>query len=209
MSEKTTPYTLGLDLDGVCGDYINAFKENVSKYTHTPISEIPEPTVWNLSKAGWPIKDDEHFFELHADAVKDGLFRAMEPMKDVSDALWKLNDLGVHIRVITHRLFVKHLHAITASDTVMWLDRHNIPYRDLCFAEAKTQIDADIYIDDGPHNIKLLRNSGAEVVVYDAPYNRNLKGPRADNWEQAYEIIAGHWAQTTNNPLPKEYRTLH
>lgn len=204
MSTSEFPYTLGLDLDGVCGEYISAFRDYVAQYKNVDKKDMPDPQNWDFSESGWPIADREEFNKLHTDAVKDGLYRSMMPLPGVSEALWKLNDLGVHIRVITHRLIVKHLHFITASDTVMWLDRHNIPYRDLCFAGAKTQIDANIYIDDGPHNVELLRGSGAKVLVFDAAYNRHLDGPRVNNWEQAYKLIAQDWAKTTNNPVPKD-----
>lgn len=204
MSQTELPYTLGLDLDGVCGEYIPAFRDHVARYKNIDGNTIPDPKTWDFVEAGWPIEDAEEFRKLHSDAVKDGLYRSMMPMPGVSEALWKLNDLGVHIRVITHRLIVKHLHFITASDTVMWLDRHKIPYRDLCFAGAKTQVNADIYIDDGPHNVELLRGVGAKVIVFDAPYNKDLEGPRVSNWEQAYRIIARDWAEKTHNPIPED-----
>lgn len=189
MSAQQSVFTLGLDLDGVCGDYISAFRGYVARYTGVDAHEIPEPLSWDLASSGWPIDSDEHFSQLHADAVRDGLFRSLPPFPGVSQALWRLSDAGVQIRVITHRLFVKGLHSTTAADTVMWLDRHDIPYRDLCFVARKAQVDADVYIDDAPHNIEALRSSGKRVIVFDAPYNREVAGPRAHDWDEAFELI--------------------
>jgi len=76
-----------------------------------------------------------------------------------------------------------------AGDTVEWLDRARIPYRDLCFVGAKRDVGADAYIDDGPHNIENLRAAGRTAIVFEQPYNRHLGGLRAKNWNQVEEIV--------------------
>jgi len=102
----------------------------------------------------------------------------------VAETLWRLSDAGVWIRLITHRLYANWGHAIAVADTVQWLDEHGIPYRDLCFLGHKPQVEADAYVDDAPHNITELRASGATVIAYDQPYNRELPGPRARSWSE-------------------------
>ena len=70
-----------------------------------------------------------------------------------------------------------------------WLDHARIPYRDLCFLGAKPEVEADAYIDDGPHNVIALRAHGNDVIVFDQPYNRHLDGPRAHTWAEAEELV--------------------
>ena len=70
-----------------------------------------------------------------------------------------------------------------------WLDRARIPYRDLCFLGAKSDVGADAYIDDGAHNIESLRAAGRTAIVFDQPYNRDLGGLRANNWNEVEEIV--------------------
>lgn len=188
-------FTLGLDLDGVVGDYVVEFRRHVSRALGVPETELPDPHTWSFVES-WPvIRDHEHFMQLHTDAVRDGMFRGLPMMKGASEALWRLSDNDVYIRVVTHRLLGKGMHMTAASDTVAWLDRHNIPYRDLCFVGQKSQVGANVYIDDAPHNIQALQEAGAEVIIFDAPYNRDAVGPRARNWDEAAQMILDRQAR--------------
>ena len=64
------------------------------------------------------------------------------PIPGAAEALWRLSDAGVWIRIITHRLCVNWGHAIAVADTVEWLDRTGIPYRDICFLGRKPEVEA-------------------------------------------------------------------
>ena len=101
-----------------------------------------------------------------------------------AEALWRLSDAGVWIRIITHRLYVNWGHHEAVADTVAWLDEHGIPYRDLCFLGAKPEVQADLYIDDAPHNIEALRAAGNEVIAFAQPYNADVGGLRAATWDE-------------------------
>lgn len=180
-------FIFGVDLDGVCGEYTGAFRSVVATELGKSEQELTGPTTWDFAE--WGI-DRPTFEGLHRTAVLEHrIFRSMEPMPGVADALWRLSDAGVWIRVITHRLAVNWGHAITVSDTVAWLDEVGIPYRDLCFLGDKPQVEADLYIDDAPHNIESLRAQGNEVIVFDAPYNRDLAGPRAHDWDEVEQLV--------------------
>jgi 5'(3')-deoxyribonucleotidase len=180
-------FVLGVDLDGVCGDYTAAFREIVAEDRGVLPDDLPLERSWDFHEWGL---DDAEFERLHRYAVTERrMFRSMPPMPGVADALWRLSDAGVWIRVITHRLYVNWGHAAAIADTVEWLDRVRIPYRDICFLGAKPEVEADIYIDDGPHNVVALRASGNEVIVFDAPYNRDLAGPRASTWTEVEELV--------------------
>ncbi len=181
-------FIFGVDLDGVCGDYTAAFRAVAATHLGVDEGELPGPGTWDFAE--WGI-DRPTFEMLHRRAVlEERIFRTMDPMPGVADALWRLSDAGVWIRVITHRLAVNWGHAVAVSDTVAWLDDVGIPYRDLCFLGHKPQVEADLYIDDAPHNVTALREQGNQVIVFDAPYNRSLPGPRAHDWEEVEELVA-------------------
>jgi 5'(3')-deoxyribonucleotidase len=120
----------------------------------------------------------------------------MPEIEGASETLWELSDAGVYIRVLTHRLFHNGDHRSVTTDTVGWLDdgppgtvlspgrRNFIPYRDLCFVSNKPEINASLYIDDGPHNIISLREAGANVLIFNQLYNENFDGPRAFTWRK-------------------------
>ena len=111
-------------------------------------------------------------------------------IEGAAEALWRLSDAGVWIRVITHRLYVNWGHAEAVGDTVQWLDAERIPYRDICFLGNKPEVEADCYVDDAPHNISALRAGGNDVIVFDQPYNRDQADPRARRLAEVEQ--AGH-----------------
>lgn len=184
-------FVLGVDLDGVCADYTAAFRKVVAEELGVDPSTLGPQTTWDFS--GWGIRDRDHFLELHHAAVIDHrMFSWMEAIEGAADALWRLSDeCGVWIRVITHRLHVKGGHSVAVSDTCLWLDAHNIPYRDICFLGAKPQVGADLYIDDSPSNIAALRGAGCNAVVFDQPYNRHVDGPRVSGWDECEAYVRG------------------
>ena len=178
---------LGVDLDGVCADYTTAFRPLVAQELNVPLSSLPEERGWDFSE--WGLSPNQ-FQDLHHKAVEDHrMFRSMPVFENASEVLWRLSDAGVWIRIITHRLYVNWGHAVAVTDTVEWLDQARIPYRDICFLGDKPEVEADIYLEDAPHNITSLRNSGNSVIVFDAPYNQEIDGPRATSWLNCEQMI--------------------
>jgi 5'-nucleotidase len=196
------PIVLGVDLDGVCGDYETAFRESVARRFGWDEADLPPQTTMD-AYSEWGMTF-EQFEEAHRHAVaEDRMFRTMPPLPGVSEALWRLSDAGVWIRVITARLLFNGIHEASAADTAYWLDANDIPYRDLCFINTKPDVGADLYVDDSPGNVVALREAGRTTVVFDQPYNRHLPGPRAASWEDVVAIIEDELAGRRRHvPLP-------
>jgi 5'-nucleotidase len=183
----TNDFILGVDLDGVCGDYTAALRAVVAERKGLGPDELPLPRSWDFREWGLTSEEFNRFHE--AAVLEHGIFRTMPVMEGAADALWRLSDAGVWIRIITHRLYLNWGHAAAVADTVAWLDDVGIPYRDLCFLGTKPQVEADCYIEDAPHNVAALRSSGAYVIVFDQPYNGALEGPRAADWSEAETLV--------------------
>jgi len=196
-------FILGVDLDGVCGDYTGALRAVVVERTGADPATLPLERSWDFSEWGLSVPQ---FEQLHRAAVLEHrIFRTMPAMDGAAETLWRLSDAGVWIRIITHRLYVNWGHATAVADTVDWLDAVGIPYRDLCFLGAKPQVEADCYIDDAPHNVLALRETGARVIVYDQPYNRDVPGPRAADWAEVEDLVGARVAElglSLQPPLP-------
>lgn len=197
------PFVLGVDLDGVCCDHTTAFRRVVASVRGVAEDSLPLERSWGFQEWGL---DDESFTELHRIAVVEHrILRDAPAIEGASDALWRLSDAGVWIRIITHRLYSNWGHATAAGDTAHWLDAERIPYRDLCFVGGKTAVDADAYVEDAPHNVEAIRGQGRTVIVFDQPYNRHLPGPRARDWGEASDIVAGlvaEWQGGVQTQLP-------
>jgi 5'(3')-deoxyribonucleotidase len=113
-------------------------------------------------------------------------------------ALRRLSNRGIRIRIITHRLVIEHFHRIAVGQTVEWLDRHGIPYWDLCFMGEKGAVNADLYVEDGPHNIEALLREQRDVIVFSHAANRHLDvpaGDRARNWVEAEPLIVARFRE--------------
>jgi 5'-nucleotidase len=186
-------YILGVDLDGVCGDYTSAFRAVVAEELGVDPTTLPAARSWDFAE--WGIRGPEEFDRLHRAAVLEHrMFRDMPAFPGAAEALWRLSDAGVWIRIITHRLYVNWGHAVAVADTVAWLDDSGIPYRDICFLGAKPEVEATCYVDDASHNVRDLRDAGNHVIVFDAPYNQDLDGPRATSWTEVETLVLDHVA---------------
>lgn len=174
---------LNLDLDGVCADYKGAIRD----YLQRQGIDVPERALqtahYNLTREdGWPFETLDDYIETHKAAEREHLYATMKPLPGVAQALQRLANEHVYIRIVTHRLFVSGQHQMVVSDTAQWLDSNRIPYMSLCFTGLKDSMQATIHIDDSPANIETLREAGQHVVVFDQPYNSTYAGPRIDSW---------------------------
>jgi 5'(3')-deoxyribonucleotidase len=181
-------FILGVDLDGVVGDFYGAMRIIAAEWLNRPVSELTSEVSFGLNE--WGIGEYGGYDRLHRFAVTQrNLFRDMKPVKDAPSTLRKLSNRGIRIRIITHRLFLKYSHKTSIIQTVEWLDNWDIPYWDICFMNDKVAVGAHVYIDDAPANIKQLRDQDYKTIVFTNSTNRSLPGPRADNWQEAEHLV--------------------
>lgn len=181
------PFVFGVDLDGVVADYTEGFRHIVAADLGVEPESLPHERSWDFREWGLSPED---FDRLHTYAVAEvRMFANLPAIDGAADALWRLSDAGIWIRVVTHRLYTNWGHAAAVADTVNWLDDHRIPYRDICFLGAKPEVEADCYVDDAPHNINGLREYGNTVITYEQPYNVGIEGLRATNWAEVEAIV--------------------
>ncbi len=181
-------FILGVDLDGVVGDFYGAMRTIAAEWLDRPIESLTPEVSFGLSE--WGLDEYGGYEKLHRFAVTQrGLFRNMEPVKDAPATLRKLSVRGVRIRIITHRLFLKYFHREAIAQTIEWLDAHDIPYWDLCFMKDKGAVGAHVYIDDSPENVESLRAQGCHTIVFSNSTNRAIPKPRADTWEDVERLV--------------------
>ena len=194
-------FILGVDLDGVVGDFYGALRKIAAEWLNKPLESLTTEVAFGLDE--WGIAEYGGYDRLHRFAVTQrNLFRDMEPIRDAPAVLRKLSGRGNRIRIITHRLFLKYSHRTTITQTVDWLDSWDIPYWDLCFMADKGAVGAHVYIDDSPENIERLRDQGCKTIVFSNSTNRGLPGPRAETWQDVERLVTEareEWQTGTRN----------
>jgi 5'(3')-deoxyribonucleotidase len=194
-------FILGVDLDGVVGDFYGAMRKIAAEWLNRPLELLTTEVAFGLDE--WGIAEYGGYERLHRFAVTQrNLFRDMEPVRDAPAILRKLSGQGIRIRIITHRLFLKYSHRATGVQTMDWLDYWDIPYWDLCFMADKGAVGAHVYIDDSPANVKRLRDQGCHTIVFSNSTNRELPGPRAENWRDVERLVMearAEWQTGTRN----------
>jgi len=194
-------FILGVDLDGVVGDFYGALRKIAAAWLNKPLEALTTDVSYGFDE--WGLDEFGGYERLHRFAVTQrNLFRDMEPIKDAPSILRKLSNMNIRIRIITHRLFLKYNHKATITQTVDWLDSWDIPYWDLCFMADKGAVGAHIYIDDSPDNIVRLRDNGCNTIIFSNSTNLSLDGPRADNWQETERLVMEalkEWETGTRN----------
>ena len=183
-----TIFILGVDLDGVVGDFYGSMREIAAEWLNKPLEALTTEVTFGLDE--WGIAEFGGYDRLHRFAVTQrNIFRDMKPIENAPAILRKLSSQGIRIRIITHRLFLKYSHRTTITQTVDWLDNYDIPYWDICFMNDKGAVGAHVYIDDSPANIISLRNQGCKTIVFGNSTNRDMPGPRANNWPEVESLV--------------------
>jgi len=181
-------FILGVDLDGVVGDFYEAIRKIAAEWLDRPLETLTTEVTFGLDE--WGLAEFGGYDRLHRFAVTQrNIFRDMEPIKNAPAILRKLSNQGIRIRIITHRLFLKFSHRTTITQTVDWLDNNDIPYWDICFMNDKGAVGAHVYVDDAPENIISLRNQGYKTIAFSNSTNRGLPGPRANDWFEVERLI--------------------
>lgn len=175
---------IGFDLDGVIvdsiGHWIRVFnRELQAGYGPGALPDThgsPERTVIS----------DRHELEM---------LIAPGPTAGAAEALRQLSGAGHHLVVVTARS--PRLQGLTEA----WLEYHGIRMNALHFLEGGSkgpvaqQERLDIFVEDAGHNAFSLVSHGVPVLLYDAPYNRDVTHPliqRCEGWAQVMRALTDH-----------------
>lgn len=187
-------FVLGVDLDGCVADFYAGLRPIAAEWLGVPEDSLTLEVSYGLPE--WKL-NQETYADLHRFAVTQrDLFRKLEPIEGAAPALRRVSELGIRVRIITHRLYIPYVHEQTIAQTTRWLDHYGVPYWDLCFMKDKGAVGADLYIEDAPDNVKQLRAEDNEVVIFTNSTNKHLEGLRANSWAEVERIAAekrGEW----------------
>jgi len=198
-------FVFGVDLDGVCADFIGALRPIAAEWLGVRVDELPEKMTYGFSE--WKLERAGGYEDLHRFAViQRDLFRNLNPIEGAPAALRRLSARNIRIRLITHRLYIKYFHQEAITQTTEWLEHHGIPYWDLCFMRDKAAVGADLYIEDSPDHVQRLREDGHKTIVFTNSTNKGLPGPRADSWLEVESLVLKEledWQKVTSDHRKK------
>jgi len=208
---KPAHFVFGVDLDGVVANFIEGLRPIAAEWLGVEESTLARDVgygfaEWHLERMGTDTADG--YERLHRFAVTQrNLFRDLPPIDGAPAALRRISALGVRIRIITHRLYIKHFHRPALAQTIDWLDHHGVPYWDLCFMAEKAAVGADLYVEDSPANIASLRESGCEVICFGNSTNVDVAEPRVTSWLEVEALVRQRVARWRRGPVPTLVRT--
>jgi 5'(3')-deoxyribonucleotidase len=178
--------TIALDLDGVCYEWSRTARYMLRTYRGADLQGEAKVWDWNISEGVSPVSWDW----LWTEGVSLGLFRYGHMVKDCRVGLQELTELGYKLKVVTHRP------AEAVNDTLDWISFY---MRDVPLAgihifsnqEPKSQVDADILIDDRQENVQEWRETGRPAILFDRPWNQSYEHDpsRAYGWNGVLDLL--------------------
>lgn len=118
---------------------------------------------------------------------KEGFFENLRPMDGAIDAIREMQAMGHHVFIATSP---GTSFPFAASEKYRWTEKHigkdMLEY--LVIAPAKAVIRGDILIDDKPE-IPYEENAEWEHVLFDRPYNKDIKGKRRLDWTNWKDVL--------------------
>ena len=174
-----------IDMDGVLADFDGTFLK-----------------LWrelHPDKFFVPIEERRSFFvkDEYPDELKPlmskiiwgpGFFRHMLPVEGGKEALTEMEEMGYEVFICTSPLST---YRNCVLEKFEWVDKHLGPkwVNRIILTKDKTLVKADYLIDDKPEITGVENNPTWEHIVFDRPYNREVKKRRI-TWENWKEIMA-------------------
>lgn len=184
---KTKVY--GIDLDGVCFDFLNAFREWLNGRLSVDIKEEEITSYYWYENND--ITKEEFFREFDLFGDQNHGYLDLELIEGTLTALAAIHGAGHEIYYITNRPLY------TLEDTKTALLYHNFPQREnLHFAKGDKaplleKFNVDVFIDDSPRTVgSLAANTRAQVYCRNYPFNSHLDSNdgkwfrRVNNWSE-------------------------
>lgn len=183
---------VGIDLDGVCYDFTESFRQYLTVYRGYDPAPFTEPTRWEFYE-DWGFSLEE-FVALCDDGVDDGIiFSEGDPFPGTREALERMKADGHTLHIVTDRSFGRPGESEYA--TRAWLDHHGLPFDSLTFSRDKTVVRLDIMVDDRPKNYDELIAAGVEAWLQDRLHNRKHRAWRVKDLTEFAEFVSRGGAQ--------------
>ena len=173
-----------VDMDGVVADFEGGFVEKwKAKHPDKPFVPLEDRTTFYSFKQ-YPLLHRPLVWNI---MMAPDFFADLPPIEGSIKAVKRMARSGLEIFFCSSPLIPNRT---GASEKYAWIKKHfGITWVDkLILAPDKTLVRGDILIDDRPE-IKGSQTPSWEHVLYDQPYNREIKDRRRLTWANWREVI--------------------
>jgi 5'(3')-deoxyribonucleotidase len=175
-------HSLMIDIDEVLAEHIASFRPYAARALGVDVEDLHDSPDWDFK--AWFGNSGIDWRDVHDAAIRDGMLLVMDPRPGAAETVQELYQ-HYKILICTSRT----PDPVSVSDTVDWLNTHQIYYDDLLFASDKSLVDVSWRIDDSLHQIEAFASKGQKFVIWDAPYNQVATGPRVRSWDDVAKIF--------------------
>lgn len=171
-------------MDGVLADFEARFFELWTERFPNRLSIPLENRRTFRVREDYPLKFRRDIEGVYGET---GFFANLNPVLGATEALNKMSKLS-HLVFICTSPLTNYQNCV--DEKYGWVDQNlgsNWVDR-MILTRDKTLIQGDILIDDRPE-IKGLKQPSWEHILFDQPYNREIKGKRRLNWQNYREVL--------------------
>ena len=175
---------LGIDLDGVVADFNCGWMSLYNRDFGTALT--PDMvTTWDAMIDLTHFEAMSEFWEWAHPHGEDGLFRGLPVYPDALPTLGRLAR-NHEIVIITTKP------PGTEAATFSWIGDHAIPTREVHITGRKWTVECDVYLDDGPHNLRALVRERPDRTTcrFVRPWNAPVEGAiDVDSWDTFEALV--------------------
>lgn len=176
---------LGIDMDGVIADFNSGWVARYNDEHHASV-DLDDIDHWDAIPGLTHFRHMGEFWRWASDLDGASLFRHLDPYPGAIEALERLSRDHEIVIVTTKPGFAVH-------DTYEWIAEHRVPTTEVHITDEKWTVPCDVYLDDGPHNLRdlLAHRPQALVCRYVRPWNRPLSGTvDVTDWPEFEHVVA-------------------
>lgn len=190
-----TTLDIGVDVDNV----VYPWSTVVTRWCERRKGMLPgtlddHALSWNFPQDQWGMGKDE-FRDHFLSGIRAGvIFATGDPTPGSVSALRRLHALGHRLHFVTDRVIAGD----AAYDvTHRWLHDAGYPVDSITITANKSDVDTDVFLDDGAHNIQALIDARHPwPIVWDRPHNRDhlfagRQPIRAHDWHGFVRVVDG------------------
>lgn len=161
---------IGIDLDGVCYDFVAAFRSYAHERFDVPYETMPQAVSWDFPVHDWGWDMETFLSRFHQGVTEGDIFWVGAPYKGVAAGIRQLREQGHEVHIVTHRENVGAPGTAVVT-TARWLAFWGVEYDALHFVRDKTLVAVDVFIEDNVKNFQALWEHGVPSFLRNQPYN--------------------------------------